>query len=360
MRRPPREFEQGGRLYEAVGVTHMHTLYSDGTGTIPEIARFADELGLQWIAVTDHHHLEAKKRGEEGFHGNVRVIVGSELGWEDGPNHYIAYDIDRVPDDQSEPQNYVRIVQEQGGFGAIAHPHEKRDAIDNLPPYPWTAWDVPIDGIELWNQLSQWVEGLTPRNKFHRFLHPLKSLTRPDPETMAVWDRMNRIRPVVGYVGVDAHSLTYPLLGGLIHVKVFHYKVQFRSLRTHLLLEEPLDRKDFDKARQQIHNALRTGRHFGSNFRVGRADGFRFYAMHEEERLLPLDTVESGTMLEFRAWSPLEADLVLLCDGRPVLRTRGRTLTFRTNQPGIWRIEAHRKGKGWIYTNPIRVLPATE
>jgi hypothetical protein len=337
----------------------MHTLYSDGTGTVPEMANSADELGLQWLIVTDHHHIEAKERGEEGRYGNVWVLVGSELGWEEGPNHYLSYDIDSVPKDQSEPRDYIRFVQEQGGFGAIAHPHEKRDAIDTLPPYPWTAWDVPIDGIELWNQLSQWVEGLTPRNKFHRFLHPLKSLTRPDPETLAVWDRMNLIRPVVGYVGVDAHALSYPLLGGLLHVKVFHYKVQFRSLRIHLLLEEPLDRKDFHRAKRQIYDALRQGRHFGSNFRVGRADGFRFYALRNGKRILPLETIEPGEEVEFRAWSPLEANLELLCNGRPVIRSQGRTLTFRTREPGVWRLEAHRKRKGWIYSNPIRIVRAT-
>ncbi len=358
MKRPGRAERDGpgGRLYEAPGALHVHTLYSDGTGTVEEIARYAGQRGLQWLIITDHEHFIAREKGEEGRHGSVWVLIGSELGEEELPNHYLAFDLQAIPP-QDDPVAIVRAVHEQGGFGAIAHPHEKRDVFPDMPPYPWTAWDAEVDGIEIWNQLSQWVEGLTRGNRLNRFLHPLKSLTRPDPETLAVWDRLNLQRPVVGYVGVDAHALKYPLFGGLLHVKVFHYKVQFRSLRTHLLLDRPLERKEFGPAREQILTALRRGRHFGVNLRVGRATGFRFYALAGGERVLPADRIDPGGTVEFVAHSPLDADLVLLRNGREIVKVRGRYLHHRTRDDGVWRLEAHRKGRGWVFTNPIRILP---
>ncbi len=344
-------------LYESVGVLHMHTVHSDGTGTIPEIATYAEQLGMDWLLITDHNYLHAREEGEEGKHGRINVLVGSELGEEFGNNHYLAFDLKTIPENQIDPEVYVKHVNDEGGFGAIAHPHEKRDEFPDMPPYPWTAWDVEIDGIEIWNQLSQWVEGLTRSNRYRRFLHPLKSLTRPDPETLAVWDRLNKKKRVVGYVGVDAHSLKYPILKGLFHVKVFHYKVQFRSLRTHLLLKNPLHKSDFEIARRQILDALRNGRHFGANHRQGNANGFRFYAVQDGKRYLPADRIEPGKPVEFCARSPLHADLVLLCDGKEIIRVYGKRLTFKTTAPGVWRIEAHRHKRGWIYSNPIRILP---
>ena len=46
----------------ARGDLHTHTVHSDGALTVDELARFAAESGLDFIAVTDHntisHHRE--------------------------------------------------------------------------------------------------------------------------------------------------------------------------------------------------------------------------------------------------------------------------------------------------------------
>ncbi len=342
-------------IYESVGVLHMHTLYSDGTGTVGEIARNACERNLQWLIVTDHCHLECHERGEYGLYSGVWVLIGTELGDEDLPNHYLAYGITELPD-QSDPVKMVQGVKDLGGFGAIAHPHERRDEFEDMPPYPWTAWDAPIGGIEIWNQLSQWVEGLTESNKYHRFIHPLKSLTHPDASTLHTWDELNLVRPIVGYVGVDAHALSYPILKGLFNVQVFPYKVQFRSLLTHLLLETPLHETDYDIANAQILSALRNGHHFGANHRAGDARGFRFSAIQNDVEYLPISTLKPGIPVTFVANTPLKGRIHLYRNGQLLMRVRGRSLTYESSQPGVYRIEVFRQGRGWIFSNPIRVI----
>ncbi|MCB2210875.1 PHP domain-containing protein [bacterium] len=344
-----------GKVHESVGVLHMHTLYSDGTGTVGEIARFAGERDLQWLIITDHCHMEAYKRGEYGLYNGVWVLIGTELGDEDLPNHYLTYGITDLPD-QSDPIKMVRGVHERGGFGAIAHPHERREEFEDMPPYPWTAWDAPIDGIEIWNQLSQWVEGLTHKNKYHRFLHPLKSLTQPDSATLHIWDEMNLKHPVVGYVGVDAHALNYPVFNGMIRVRVFPYKVQFRSLLTHLLLDEPLHPSDYAIANQQILSALRNGRHFGANHRAGDARGFRFTATQGGTDYLPISTLPAGESIRFDVSTPLPGRIYLLRNGQLLMRARGKSLTYESAQPGVYRVEVYRRGRGWIFSNPFRVV----
>jgi len=56
------------------------------------------------------------------------------------------------------------------------------------PPYPWLAWDSEeFDGMEVWNHMSEWAEGLTEENKFQRFIHPLKSIDAPRDVTLRRW-----------------------------------------------------------------------------------------------------------------------------------------------------------------------------
>ncbi|MGI8594397.1 MAG: hypothetical protein ACR2ML_08575, partial [Solirubrobacteraceae bacterium] len=52
-------------------VVHCHLTYSDGTGTVPEIAAGAARAGADVVLLTDHDTLEAKRRGEERWYGEV-------------------------------------------------------------------------------------------------------------------------------------------------------------------------------------------------------------------------------------------------------------------------------------------------
>ena len=52
-------------MFEYVGSVHMHSTFSDGTGEVPDIAKFADEVGLDFIMLTDHNTLRAMHEGYE-------------------------------------------------------------------------------------------------------------------------------------------------------------------------------------------------------------------------------------------------------------------------------------------------------
>ena len=63
-------------MFEYVGVVHVHSIYSDGTGTIPEIAKAASELGLDFVMMTDHNTLKPKHDGFEGWYNDTMIIIG--------------------------------------------------------------------------------------------------------------------------------------------------------------------------------------------------------------------------------------------------------------------------------------------
>ena len=52
-------------MIEYIGAAHIHSIFSDGTGEIPEIAGFADEVGLDFILLTDHNTLRGLNEGYE-------------------------------------------------------------------------------------------------------------------------------------------------------------------------------------------------------------------------------------------------------------------------------------------------------
>ena len=76
---------------------HCHSTYSDGTGTVPEIAAAARAAGLDYLLLTDHDTLAAAELGEEGWHGSVLLLVGFEVSPR-AQNHYLAFGLERPID----------------------------------------------------------------------------------------------------------------------------------------------------------------------------------------------------------------------------------------------------------------------
>jgi hypothetical protein len=343
--------------FESVGAVHLHSDFSDGTLPIPEIARIAAEVNLDFLMFTDHNTLEPKRRGFEGWYGRTLVLIGCELNDPDDRNHYLVFRIRKEIPKGLKAADYVRLVRRRRGFGIIAHPSEKRNFSDAYPPYPWTNWEVRgFDGIEIWNQMSEWLEGVTRKNIAWRILHPLRSIRYPMWTTLNRWDTLNWKRRVVGVGGIDVHAFKYRFLG-IFPVEIYPYKVQFKSIRMHLLTRVPLKKDgevlEFRKAEEAVFEALQAGRAFIVNYSLGDGMGFRFYAECGKLRYPPGSRFRGTGMVRFRAEAPLPGRIRLMHDGKIIREIRGRSLTHETASPGVYRIEIFRKNRGWIYTNPI-------
>jgi len=340
-------------LYEYAGSIHVHSNYSDGLRPIPEIAKVAAQIGLDFLLFADHMTLEPLKAGLERWHGPVLAIIGYEINDPDNRNHYLAYGLKEILQPGLPAVEYVRLVREEGGVGFIAHPDEKRTAIPEIPPYPWTAWDAEgFDGIEIWNHSSEWLERITHTNKYFRVLHPLKYLEGPEPETLKRWDLLNLVSPMPGIGGVDAHA--YPYRIGPITIYIFRYKVLFRGIRTHVLLREPIHPEP-GKARDQVLGALKAARCFITNYRWGDPRGFRFEARSGEGWYSMGDAIRAKNA-DIEVYSPLPGMITLLRNGVIVEKKKGGRLSRRIEKSGAYRVEVRRKGRPWIYSNHIRLL----
>jgi len=346
--------------YECVGVMHIHSSDSDGSKSIPEITEIGGGLGLDFLFFTDHMILKSYHRNLEGWYPKgtskkkTLVVIGYEINDGNNKNHYLAYNLNDLVPGELSAYEYVKEVKKKGGFGIIAHPDEIRDRFTQFPSYPWTCWETEdFDGIELWNQMSEWMEKLNKKNELKMVLSPRRSLVSPTPRILSRWDQLNKKRKVVGVGGVDAHA--HPIEIGPLRITIFPYKVQFKSLRTHILLDKPLS-SDFSKAKLQLFSALKNCNVFTSNYRWGDAKGFKFYAELKGRYFKVGDDInfEDGIILGVN--TPDAAQIKLVSDGKVIAENNGSNLSYKIDSKGNFRVEVFRNGKGWIFSNHIRVV----
>ncbi|GAB4131333.1 MAG: CehA/McbA family metallohydrolase [Ignavibacteriales bacterium] len=349
-------------MFEYVGVIHVHSSFSDGTGKCDEIANYANEVGLDFCLLSDHNTLRGKDSGFEGWYGNSLLLIGCEINDKFNKNHYLAFGIDKTPSTRLPAKEYVKFVKDSGGVGFIAHPFEKRSSMKEHPPYPWNEWESQdFNGIEIWNHMSEWMEGLTEENKYNYFVHPLRSVVGPNADSIKMWDKLNQQRKVVGIGGIDAHAHKVNLLG-FFEVEVFPYKVLFKSVRTHILSSEKLEPKkgkkfnSIDNDKKIIYSSLAEGRCFVSNFYRGDAKGFRFFAQAGGKIYQMGDTIKKIGKVNLKVILPnISGKIYLIRNGEVVDQMENSEADFIVNSKGNYRVEVFLDNSPWIYSNHIRI-----
>jgi len=336
------------------GAVHVHTVDSDGTKTHEQIAAIAGDLGLDFVLFTDHMTLQSLHEQKEKYYGDVLALIGYEHNDRDDCNHYLVFGLDEVLPASMTAAEYVQAVAAKGALGIMAHPDEIRGRDARFRSYPWTDWSVDdFDGMEIWNQMSEWMENLKYYNQLLMIFSPRKWLRSPTNRILRRWDEVNRTRKVAGIGSVDAHGFLYR--AGPLRLTIFPYKVQLKSLRTHLILDRPLSR-DLDEARKQVYGAIRDCRVFVSNYRWGEARDFLFRIQSGPNPAVCGDEVGLTGDTRADVSAPLSGRIRLIADGCVIAEQKGKTLTTAVNRPGLYRVEVYRGKKGWIFSNHIRVV----
>ena len=343
------------KYYTYSGLIHVHSTYSDGTRTIEDIAGIANELDVQVLLMSDHNTLKPKFDGLEGWYDKVLVGIGCEINDAQDENHLLAFNLKDEIDFSRPAEEYVCSVRDQGGIGIIAHPNESRDHLPQYPPYPWKLWDSDcFNGIEIWNQMSEWLEGLTAKNKYMRAMHPRRSIISPKKETLAVWDKLNLKRRVTGIGGVDAHGYVHKLWG-FIPKRIFRYKISFRTIRTYIVTKQELSGSDHEKDLQLVYNALHSSNCFVAHRYYGDAADFCFSAYNKHGSAVMGDSLAYDSDTELHVINPAEAESTIIYNGEILEIKKGSKLVFNAPEAGIYRVESRYKGKLWILSNHIRL-----
>jgi len=344
--------------FEYVGNLHIHSQYSDGAGTVSEIAAVAAQVGLDFICINDHAYaVDGLHLEEEGFYDHALVLVGLEIGVR--YHHYLAYDLkERLRQNNLSPQQVIDKVNGQGGFGFMAHPFEKGMPFsEKSVAYTWN--DLSVNGhagICIWNFTSRWKERVrTVLHGFFFLAFKTQTLKGPSRKTLAFWDSECAERPMAAVGGSDAHATVFKW--GPISLRPFTYSYLLNTINIHVFLNNKMP-QDFQKAKQEVYGAMKAGRLFLAHDNLCSAKGFRFYFLADDGSDLYMG--EEGVFHpgQFVMECPWEGEIRLIKDGRLVEKWRGTEAVHRVTERGVYRIEVYRHlflfgWRPWIFTNPI-------
>ncbi len=348
---------------EAVIALHVHTHFSDGSGTHADIARAALAAGLDAVIVTDHNvWVDGIERYYRQNGRRVLLLCGEEVHdttREPQKNHTLVIGARReMAPYASEPQRLFDAVRKAGGMAFIAHPVDPAAPLVGEPDISWVEWDAKgYSGLEIWNALSEFKGHLkTPLHVLFYSLFFHQVAVAPYPEALQRWDALlAKGQRVVAVGGADAHALIRRR--GPLRIVLFPYEKHFRAITTHLLLREPLDGR-LEHDRGVIYEALEAGRAFVGYDLPAPTHGFRFTASGEDGEAVMGETLSlsSGVTLKIRL--PRKAECRLIRHGEVVQRWAGRDVcTATVTHPGAYRVEVYLSAwgrrRGWIFSNPI-------
>ncbi len=347
--------------HEYIGNVHLHTVHSDGHATHEQIVAMAAQAGLDFVIPTDHNVYVA---GMDGWYGDTLMLIGEEIHdvrRKPEANHYLVFNVGQeLAQYAPDPQALIDAVNERGGLGFLAHPFERTSKYAGEPEINWESWDVSgFTGLSIWNYMSEFKSHVhtLPATLLAVYV-PSAVITGPYPETLQKWDQLLEERPTPALCASDAHGTTYHL--GPLQRVVLPYAHLFRALNMHLLTREPLSRQLAHDA-ALLYEALGQGRGFVAYDGIASARGFRFGARSGAIDATMGEEIPLRGQVAFEVVAPLPCDIHLRCNGKVVAQTHGTKLAFRSEVPGVYRVEAYRrhwlKRRGWIFTNPLYVTP---
>ncbi len=344
--------------FEYVGNLHIHSRFSDGAGSVSEIAQAAKKVGLDFIILNDHDYMtDGLHLDEEGFYGSELVLLGLEIGRR--YNHYLACDLkEMVKGETSTAQEVIDQVNAQGGIGFLAHPFEKGMPFkEKSTAYTWNDLSVSgFTGICIWNFASRWKERVkTALHGLFFLLFKSQFLRGPSGKTIAFWDSLCKQRRVVAIGGSDAHGTLFRY--GVLRFRPLSYDYLLNSINVHILLDRKLP-KGFAEAKAEICGAMKEGRLFIAHERLAPARGFRFCYVSEDRGSLTMGEEGQFQNGNMHIEAPFRGEIRLLRNGILYKRWYGKSASCRIVEKGVYRVEVYRRLfifrlRPWIFTNPI-------
>jgi hypothetical protein len=313
-------------LHDLACVVHLHSTWSDGTGTVPQIVSAGQRAGVDVVMLTDHNSRAGAV--DEGWHASVLLLVGEEVTPGDS-DHTLVFD----------------------GLSFAAHPFsrgsERFSRFGSGMPHTGLA-SPELTGIELWSFVTDTAERVRSVREGLLFAAaPLRVIDHPPALNVSEWDRMCRSRRVVALGGLDAHQIGLRVFGR-VPLRLMAYARSFRQLRTHVLCSAPVD-GSLEHDRALVYEALGAGRCYIAVDALAPARGFSFWAS---------DGTVMGGEAEFAGQTlhvslPRPASLRVTRDGAVVADQP----VVKADRPGVYRIEARLPYRGrertWILSNPI-------
>ena len=367
---PPAALDTGGLAPVPAGTIvrgayHIHSVRSDGSGTVESIAAAAARAGLQFIILTDHGD-GTRPPDPPSYRSGVLTIDAVELNTTGG--HYAALGLPATPYPfAGMAEDVIEDVHRLGGFGLAAHPGSPR------PSLAWQAWAAGFDGLEWINADSEWRDEARWPLARTLLTYPVRApesiaavLDRPSG-VLSKWDDAMQQRRVITLAAADAHARlafragTDPD-GSAIHVPLPGYESSFRAFSNHVVLDGPLTGTALIDA-PHLLDAIRQGRVFTVIDGLATPGGLEFSISSGQDvaRIGEQLSTEGPATLRARMAAPPGTTLVVIRNGTRFTTSQGDLELSLAPGPAAYRLEAYLpSGRGtasvpWMVSNPIYV-----
>jgi hypothetical protein len=357
---------KGEKANERIGVIHVHTKASDGSGTVAEVMDAAEKANLSFVAITDHNVAITESDLAEDP-PDLPIISGVEIGTDAG--HFLALGI---PPSWTQPKTkddreLLAAARAVGAFRVLAHPFH--------PHTPWTDWKTSdFDGMEIWNEDAAWRQ-----NDFFDILDALLLYRENDQlalvrlastpeENFAKWDELLEQRPIAGICAADTHARVR--LGFGHDWRFPGYVPSFKVAREHVLLRPDAGGGNPALAgAAELVDALRRGHSYCALDSLYPADGFSFQISSGKLSGGPGDFLPWAGAARLRISTSSGGDVPLIKvfrDGREITEEQTRSIDEPITSPGRYRTEVFLRQPGfsgwrrwtlWVFTNPVYVTP---
>lgn len=377
------------------GVLHTHSHFShDSDMPFEDILAAAKSVGVEFLFFTDHCvNTKADFSLQwRGLHDGVLFAPGFEM-----QHGFMAWNL---PEDVALPcmldaGQLAYMIKEKGGILFFAHSEEPR------------MWDLPqLDGMEIYNihtdfkdERSVWFDvpylNLVPDMVLNHTKYPLSTMRvmfDRHPDILKRWDDLNKTRHITGISANDAHRNigikvsydgngdlvvgdTSPKPGATVKLNFFTralahlflrkgapgetvYRVDFDPyansisfVNTHLLAKE--------LTQDELVGALLAGRAFVGFDSLADSSGFVYVARDGSRRITMGEAMQFSPGVELAMASPVPCRFTIVRNGEPVHTAEGRSLTWKPESPGHYRVEAEVYSVDewipWVYTNPLQL-----
>jgi predicted metal-dependent phosphoesterase TrpH len=167
---------------------HMHTTYSDGTGSVEDVLSYVEQATpLDVIAITDHDTIEGALRARAlAARRDYRfeVIVGEEISTREG--HLLALFLEQRVPPRLSIERSIELIHAQGGLAVVAHPFNRvfrhsvqRAVMDRILRQP----EVHPDGIESLNGSFAGIGSSRTAMRLARSVYPWPEIGGSDAHT---------------------------------------------------------------------------------------------------------------------------------------------------------------------------------
>ncbi len=346
-------------FFPAVGVTHVHSRHSDGSGSLADIVRAARRCRLDFVWITDHNTLAL--RDSATTTSFPVVLIGAELSLK--PGHLLEYGLPQLPDEETfgGAAAIADSARRSGGMAFVAHPFH--------PKIRWRAAFPSAAGLEILNADVEWrndapLELLGAIFAYPFFDHAMNLLLDRPQRELELWDRTLARRHTVGIGSVDAHARIK--LSRTSYWPFPSYERTFAMIQNVLYLRKPLAGEPH-AAKGQILRALRSGRLAFGFAGLGDLRAAQIWLESGGGRFAPGDSVGWATAQQIRVKLPRSGrfEVALYKNGVRIARSQLHDVHWRLQGPGVYRVAVSqrriqirslgRRTIPWLYANPFYV-----